>query len=113
MKHPILRILIFVILFSLIAGMVVSIIGYLQRWTTSTQYSNGFFWAGLILISFGFISFQGYRQRGGEWPPPRLSPDERIHLLDADILRGRNILVFLGICGLLMFGLSYLVLKLF
>ena len=113
MKNPILRLLVFVIFFSIISGMVVSIIGYLQRWTTSIQYSNGFFWAGLILISFGFISFQGYRQRGGEWPPVGLSPDERIHLLDSDMLRGRNIMVFLGVCGLLMFGLSFLILKLF
>ena len=113
MKNPILRILVFVILFSIISGVVVSIIGYLLGWNTSIEYSNGFFWAGLILISFGFISFQGYRQRGGEWPPVVLSPGERAHLLDADILRGRNIMVFLGVCGLLMFGLSFLILKLF
>ena len=113
MKHPILRILVFVILFSLVSGLVVSVIGYVRQWNTSTQYSNGFFWAGLILISFGFISFQGYRQRGGEWPPVGLSPGERANILDADILRGRNIMVFLGVCGLLMFGLSFLVLRLF
>lgn len=113
MNNPILRILVFVILFSIIAAMVVLVIGYLQEWKTPIQYSNGFFWAGLILISFGFISFQGYRQRGGEWPPPLLSPGERFSLLNADMLRGRNIMVFLGVCGLLMFGLSFLVLRLF
>jgi hypothetical protein len=88
MKNPILRILAFVILLSLIAGIVIAVIGYLLGWETSIQYSDGFFWAGLILISFGFISFQGYRQRVGDWPPVGLSPDERAHLLDADILRG-------------------------
>jgi hypothetical protein len=113
MKNPILRILVSVILFSLITGIVVSLIGYLLDWKTSVQFSDGFFWAGLILISLGFISFQGYRQRGREWPPVSLSPGERAHLLDADILRGRNIMVFLGVCGLLMFGLSILILKLF
>lgn len=113
MKNLLLRILIFVILFSTISGMVVLVIGYLNEWKTSVQFSNGFFWAGLILISFGFISFQGYRQRGGEWPPVGLNPGDRAHLLDADILHGRNIMVFLGVCGLLMFGLSFLVLKLF
>ena len=113
MKNLILRILVFVILFSLIAGMVVSVIGYLLGWKTSIQYSNGFFWAGLILISLGFISFQGYRQRAGEWPPPRLSPDERSNLLDADILRGRNVMIFMGVSGFLMFGLSFLILILF
>ena len=113
MKSPNLRILIFAILFSTISGMVVLVIGYLNEWKTSVQFSNGFFWAGLILISFGFISFQGYRQRGGEWPPPRLSPDERGSLWDVDMLRGRNIMVFLGVCGLLMFGLPFHILKLF
>ena len=74
MKNPILRILAFVILLSLIAGIVIAVIGYLLGWETSIQYSDGFFWAGLILISFGFISFQGYRQRVGDWPPVGLTP---------------------------------------
>ena len=113
MKNPIWRILISVILFSLAAVVVVLVIGYLLGWKTATQFSDGYFWAGLILISLGFISFQGYRQRGGEWPPVGLSPNERAHLLDADILRSRNIMVFLGVCGLLMFSLSFLILKLF
>jgi hypothetical protein len=112
MKNPILRILVFIILFSIISGMVVLIIGYLQEWKTPIQFSDGFFWAGLILISLGFISFQGYRQHVGVWPPPRLNPSESANLLNADILRGRNIMVFLGVCGLLMFCLSFLILKL-
>ena len=63
MKNPIWRILISAILFSLISGSVVAIIGLMLRWKTYTQFSNGFFVAGVIMILIGFISFQGYSQR--------------------------------------------------
>ena len=43
MKDPILRILISAILFSLISGIVVSIIGLMLGWETSTQFSDDFF----------------------------------------------------------------------
>ena len=59
MKNTILRILISAILFSLISGIVVSIIGLLLGWKTSTQFSDGFFWAGAIMILIGFFSFLG------------------------------------------------------
>ncbi len=113
MKNPILRILISVILVSLIAGSVVSIIGLMAGWKTSTQFSDGFFWAGVILIAIGFISFQGYRQRGSDWPPIPLAPAERANLWVADTFRGKNLMIFFGTSGLLQFGLSFLVLKLF
>ncbi|UCE00276.1 MAG: hypothetical protein JSV42_06005 [Chloroflexota bacterium] len=113
MKNPILRTLVSAILLALISVIVVSIIGLILGWKTSTQFSNGFFWAGAILISIGFISFQGYRQRTNEWPPVHLDPAERSSLWTADTFRGQNLMVTCGICGVLLFGLSFLILRLF
>ena len=63
MKNTILRILISASLLSLISGIVVVIIGLMLGWKTSIQFSDGFFWAGALMIFIGFVSYQGYSQR--------------------------------------------------
>jgi hypothetical protein len=113
MKNTILRILISAILFSLITGIVVSIIGLVRGWKTSTQFSDGFFWAGAIMISLGFIFFQGSSMRTTNWPVVHLDPAESSKLWAADTFRGKNLMASFGISGLLQFGLSFLVLRLF
>jgi hypothetical protein len=113
MKNTILRILIGAILFSLISGIVVSIIGVTYGWKTSTQFSDGFFWAGVIMILVGFISLQGYSQRTIDWPPVHLDPAGRAKLWAADIFHGKILMAVFGISGLLLFSLSFLVLRLF
>jgi hypothetical protein len=113
MKNMILRILISAILFSLVSGIVASIIGLMLRWKTSTQFSDGFFWAGVIMIAIGLISFQGYSQRTTDRLPLHLGPAERSNLWAADTFRGRILMAVFGISGLLLFGLSFLVLRLF
>ena len=109
MKNPILRILISAILFSLISGIVVSITGLMLGWKTSTQFSDGFFWAGVIIIAIGFVNVLGglnqpimpYSQS-----TLNLDMDERFKLWVADTLHGYNILAFLGTSGLLLFGMA-------
>jgi hypothetical protein len=113
MKNPILRILITTILFSLISGLVVWIIGLVLGWRTTTQFSDGFFWAGVILITIGFVSFQGYRQRTSSGPRVLLDSAELSNHWAADTLRGKKLIALFGISGLLLFGLSFLVLRLF
>ena len=113
MKNTILRILIGAILFSLISGIVVSIIGLMHGWKTSTQFSDGFFWAGVIMISIGFISLQGYSQRTIAWPPVHLDPPDRAKLWAADAFHGKILAAVFGMSGLLLFGLSILVPRLF
>ena len=113
MKNTILRILIGAILFSLISGIVVLIIGLMLGWKTSTQFSDGFFWAGVIMIAIGFISFQGYSKPTNDGPPAHLDPADRSNLWAADTFRGKNLLAFFGISGLLLFGLAFLVGRLF
>jgi hypothetical protein len=113
MKNTILRILISAILFSLIAAVVVSLIGLALGWKTSAQFSDGLFWAGAIMISLGFVSFRGYSMRTTNWPVAHLDPDESSKLWTADTFRGKRLMAFLGISGLLLFGLSFLVSRLF
>ena len=108
MKSMILHTLIGAILFSLISGIVVSVIGLVLGWKTYTQFSDNFFWVGAIMILTGLISFQGYNQPPRNWPPDNLNPAEYANLWAADIFRGKTIMVFLGISGLLMFGFSFL-----
>ena len=112
MKNRILRVLIGIILLSLISGIVVSIIGLLLGWTTSTQFGDGFFWAAVIIGSVGFVSLVGYRQRGTNLLPVHLDPADRASLWAADAYRGQLIMAVFGISGLLLFGLSILLSRL-
>ena len=111
MKKSILRTLVSAILLSLFSGVVVVIIGLIRDWETSTQFSDGFFWAGAIVISIGFINVMGMR----EGTPPgsrysrysvRLDISEQLKNWQADVLHGYHLLAFLGISGLLLFCLS-------
>jgi hypothetical protein len=118
MKKTALHILIGSILFSLLSGMVVSIIGLVLGWKTLLQFSNGFFTAGSLMLAIGFLSGVGMRNQIGNSTQassqPEVNSEEHgFRLWVRDILRGNNILVFLGISGLLLFGLAGLVEKLF
>ena len=113
MKNPILRILISAILLSLMSALVVVFMGLLLGWQTSTQFSNGLFVAGVLLLLIGLVSFQGYGQRTMSGPPVYGDPAERSKLWAADTFQGQNLLAFLGLSGLLLFGLSFLVGRLF
>ncbi len=119
MKNSTLRILISAILLALISGIVVAITGLMLGWKTSTQFSDGFFWAGAILITIGFVNILGmFNQRtvsGLEYSQSAVHLDaaKRLNIWKADIFRGYNILAFLGISGLLLFGLAILVGRLF
>ena len=108
MKNTILRILIGAILCSFLAGIVVAIIGLMLGWKTSTQFSDGLFWAGAIMILIGFMSYQGYGWRTLDGPPVHVDSAERYKLWAADTFRGKNLIAFLGISGLLLFGLAVL-----
>jgi hypothetical protein len=113
MKFLIMRLIVSGILVAIISGTIVMVIGVVLGWNTSTQFSNGFFWASAILILFGFISFQGYRQQITVWPPSNLNPDERSILFAMDTFRGKNLMAVFGIAGLLLFGSSIMIPRLF
>jgi hypothetical protein len=44
------------ILLTIIAGIVIGVIGYMRKWDTSLAYSNAFFIAGLLIIVAGASS---------------------------------------------------------
>ena len=106
MKNAILRILIGAILLPLICSIVVSIIGLMRGWITSTHFSDGSLWAGAITFLIGFISLLGYRQRPLDWPPVSSDPADRAKLWAADTFRGESLMAIFGIAGLLLFDLS-------
>jgi hypothetical protein len=108
MKNTVLRILIGAILFSLVSGAVVLIIGLRMGWKASTQFSDGFFWAGVLMLAIGFISARGYSQRTAAWPPDYSDPADRAKLWAADAFRGKILMAVCGLSGLLLFGLSIL-----
>ena len=116
MKNPVLRTLIGAILFSLISGIVVSILGLMLGWKTYTQFSDGFFWAGAIVLSIGFVNLLGmFSQRtvsGLQYSQSAVHLDatERFKIWEADILRGYHLLAFLGTSGLLLVGMAGLAL---
>ncbi len=88
-------------------------------WTTSIQFSDGFFWAGAIVISMGFVNSLGMiyqRTVSGlenSQSAVHLDAADRLKIWEADILQGNNRLAFLGSSGLLLFGLAILVGRLF
>jgi hypothetical protein len=41
------------LLFTVVAGVVIGVIGYLNKWDTSVAYSNAFFIAGCLMIVAG------------------------------------------------------------
>jgi hypothetical protein len=109
MKNTALRILLGASLLAFISGSVVVIIGLTRGWKTSIQFSDGFFWAGAIMIFIGLISYQGYSQRNREESMVSLDPADRSNLWAADTLRGKNLMAVFGTSSLLLFSLSFLV----
>ena len=113
MKNIILRILAGIILLSLISGIVVLITGLRLGWETSTQFSDGLFWASGIMILIGFVSYRGYSLAATNGPPVHLDPTDRAKLWTGDAFRGKIFMAVFGISGLMLFGLSILISRLF
>ena len=113
MKNTILIILIRAILVSLIIGIVVAAIGLILRWKTSAQFSDAFFLVGILLVAIAFVNAMGrLNQPNIPYSQSALPSDrdERFKLWTADTLHGYNILAFLGISSLLLFGMAGLAL---
>jgi hypothetical protein len=111
MKNKIPHTLISAALFSLISGIIVTIIGLILAWKTYTQFSDGFFFAGGIMIVVGFLNVWGMHNED-PYAGMRVSQavhldkDESFKLWMADLSQGYNLLIFLGISGVLLFGMA-------
>lgn len=106
------------ILLTILAGIVIRIMGYLNKWDTSTQYSNAFFFAGCLLIIAGASSRLGAGQERNYFQVlyaesfRDMSASERANLIISASISGR--LVILGfLSGILLFIISFLLTKLF
>jgi hypothetical protein len=113
-----LRFLIVVVVTMLIGTIITSLIGLIARWTTVVQFSNAFFFAGVILIGIGFVNVIGMRYQDTNTTRQtnqvvENNLENQFKLLRADISRGYYKMAFFGTAGLLMFGVSWLVLKVF
>jgi hypothetical protein len=113
MKNTIVRILIRAVLVLLVAGSIVVIIGLTRGWKTSAEFSDGFFFAGAILIFIGLISYMGYSQGSDNEAPVYLDPAERSFIRAEDTSHGKSLMIFFAIPGVLLFGLSLLIARLF
>jgi hypothetical protein len=110
MKNTTLRILISGIIFSLISGIVVTIVGLILGWKTATQFSDAFFYTGAIMISIGLVTILGgFHERAvpGAYfgqTVHQMTMADRARRWSQEIFRGYNTLAFLGISGLVLFG---------
>lgn len=96
---------------SVIAALVVSLFGWLRNWST-TQFSNGMFYTGVIALLIAIIfSFNRKSTLPDYYKPP--SPSERnesqiesITRWTHDMRRGYNAFLLMTLVGVLLIGLS-------
>jgi hypothetical protein len=118
MGVKVLRIVIIALVITLVTGGIVLLIGSGNDWTTSVEYSNGFFMAGLILVAIGCVNIIGAhnanpdegKQYDGEVDA---GTGERFKQITRDIGKGYNFLAIFGSAGVLTIGISLLVTQLF
>ena len=106
------------ILLTIFAGIVIGIIGYLNKWDTSLKYSNAFFIAGCLLIIAGTSSRLGASQERNLFQVlyaesfRDMSASERANFIVNASSSVR--LVILGLLsGILLLLISFFVTKLF
>lgn len=112
MKNSILRILVSATILALLCSFAVTIIGIKRGWTTAVQFSDGFFWAGVIVFSIGFLNLMGMRSQRTLAGLPynqsavRMDMEERYRIWEADLFRGYKLLSLLGVSAIELFSLS-------
>jgi hypothetical protein len=110
----ILRFLLIILIITVVTGIIVLVIGLISKWQTSIQFSNGYFYGGGALIVVGLINAMGARtdDRVSSMPDGRLHTEERqssYRLLQEDIAKGNNRMAYLGVSGLLLWGIAALI----
>ena len=115
MNRPIwIRLPITALLLSLLAAIIVTIIGLIDGWNL-VDYSNGMFIGGAIAIGFAILSSFGgwgnradfkqvYSQSAGAMPLV-----ERSRLMVQDLTRGYNAFLLMSLVGILLIGFSILI----
>lgn len=116
MKNSITRILISAVVFSILTSIIVVIIGVIRKWSTPEEFSNGFFWAGAIVLMAGAVnSLSNLYQPTGSAQYMQsvgvVDRKENMRIWQEDVLHGYHLLAFLGIAGVLLLGYAVLILE--
>jgi hypothetical protein len=111
------RFVIFIIALTIVIGGIVMLIGQGKHWETPRQYSDGFCAAGLLTIAVGCINIVGaHNTNPDEGKQYNREVDEgtqdRFRLMWEDVSKGYNFLIICGSAGVLLLGVSYLVMRL-
>lgn len=115
MKNPLFRLFAITFLLALAIGILVSAIGWLLGWGTSTQFSNGLFITGGVIVVIGLFSalggydkrsdsFLSYAQSAGD-----MNLEERTRRMAVDMLQEYRAIVFLTLIGGFLIGMAILV----
>ncbi|HCS38446.1 MAG: hypothetical protein ACYDH2_08295 [Anaerolineaceae bacterium] len=113
MKSRVLRFLTIILVITIVTGMIVLAIGLINKWQTDVQFSNGYFYGGGVLLVVGLINAMGARtdDRMPGMADGRINTQERestYRLLSEDIAKGNNRMAYLGVSGLLLWGVAAL-----
>jgi hypothetical protein len=106
------------VLLTIVAGIVIGIIGSLNKWDTSLQYSNAFFIAGCLLIIAGTSSRLGAGQERNYFQQlymesfRAMSASEQANFIINASSSVRVVILGL-LSGILLFIISFFVTKLF
>jgi len=103
------------IVLTLIASLVVLLIGFLAHWSGSNAFSNGFFAGGAVIIVIGLVSMTGNWGLRGDFTvlygesagSPSIA--ERTQILAAEILQGPGAAIFFVGSGILMVVIAALI----
>jgi len=114
MKNQVMRFISIILILTVVSALVVLIIGLLSKWVTTVQFSNGYFYGGGVLIMIGLINAMGARtdDRVPGFQDGRISTEERqssYQLLYNDIAKNNYRMVYLGVSGLLLWGMAALI----
>lgn len=115
MQKPILKLLAITLLIAFAIGALVSVIGWVLGWNTPTQFSNGLFIAGAILIALGVLGVMGgykmrsdfgviYSQSAGD-----MNISERTQRWVSDTAQSYGTTAFLTLTGAFLMGLAVLI----
>ena len=114
-RNPIKVVLLTILGFTLSVSIILGLIGWISGWRTDIQFSNGFFFAGGIIVIIGLSSLLGtfsarsnfgiiYSQSAGD-----MNLLDRAKLWVADIRQGYNMIIICTASGLILIGLAILI----
>ncbi|MCB9134397.1 MAG: hypothetical protein H6636_03155 [Anaerolineales bacterium] len=101
--------------FSVLYGVGVLLFGFYQGWETSRQFSDGFFWAAIMLLGVGYVTLMGrmyqptFHGSDDNEFVGQIDREERFKRWMEDYFHNHQAVIFVGACGALVMGMSVLV----